>query len=154
MSTKMDDQSILDELQKRSGVLEAKLTSPRRITILVAPLDYHAIVADLAKKGFEHVLALTSVDAGDGIDILLHLGRSTLITVKVKLPLQNPEIASVVDVLPGISIHEREVHDLMGVNFLNNPDLSRFMLSEDWPEGVFPLRKCFVPKVPEPIRRP
>ena len=154
MIAAIDEQSLVQQLQQRKDVLETKLTSARRITVSVTPENYRSIVGYLAKQCFEHVIAATCIDAGENVELLLHLGRSTVITVKVKLPLINPEIESVVDLFPSMSIHEREAHDMMGIMFLNNPDLSRFMLSEDWPKDVYPLRKSFTPKVPEPVRRP
>ena len=37
--------------------------------------------------------------------------------------------------------HELEVADLLGVVFEGNPSPGHFLLSENWPQGVYPLRK-------------
>jgi Ni,Fe-hydrogenase III component G len=36
---------------------------------------------------------------------------------------------------------EREIHDILGIDFKNHPNLKRLILFDDWPEGVYPLRK-------------
>jgi NADH-quinone oxidoreductase subunit C len=45
---------------------------------------------------------------------------------------QLPEVASVSNVWRTAEWHEREVCDLMGVNFLGNADLRRILCPEDW----------------------
>ena len=42
-------------------------------------------------------------------------------------------------------LNEREAYDLMGVRFVNHPDLRRLFLTDDW-EG-FPLRKDYVDEI-------
>jgi NADH:ubiquinone oxidoreductase subunit C len=55
----------------------------------------------------------------------------------------DPEIASIVEVYPGIEFAEREAYDLFGVRFANHPDLTRILMPDDW-EG-HPLRKDYPP---------
>ena len=43
--------------------------------------------------------------------------------------------------MPGAAFHEREVTDLLGVTIEGHPSPGRLLLSENWPEGVYPLRK-------------
>jgi NADH-quinone oxidoreductase subunit C len=50
-------------------------------------------------------------------------------------------------------IYEREVHDILGVQFTGHPDLARLLLPDEWPDGVYPLRKEFRSKSQEPIRK-
>jgi NADH-quinone oxidoreductase subunit C len=57
------------------------------------------------------------------------------------VPGQLPEIASVSNIWRTAEWHEREVYDLMGVNFPGNPDLRRILCPEDW-DG-HPLRKDY-----------
>jgi len=48
-------------------------------------------------------------------------------------------------VIPGSILYERELQDLMGFRVKDHPDPRRFNLPEDWPEGVYPLRKDYKP---------
>jgi formate hydrogenlyase subunit 5 len=55
---------------------------------------------------------------------------------------------SLVDLARGPSFdwHEREAEDLFGLRFEGHPRLGEFVLHEDWPEGVNPMRRSFSAK--------
>jgi formate hydrogenlyase subunit 5 len=44
---------------------------------------------------------------------------------------------------PSADWHEREAEDLFGLIFEGHPRLGEFVLHEDWPEGVNPMRRDF-----------
>jgi formate hydrogenlyase subunit 5 len=44
---------------------------------------------------------------------------------------------------PSVDWHEREAEDLFGLTFEGHPRLGEFVLHEDWPEGVNPMRRSF-----------
>jgi len=44
---------------------------------------------------------------------------------------------------PSVDWHEREAEDLYGLAFEGHPRLGEFVLHEDWPEGVNPMRRSF-----------
>jgi len=44
---------------------------------------------------------------------------------------------------PSFDWHEREAEDLFGLTFEGHPRLGEFVLHEDWPEGVNPMRGSF-----------
>jgi Ni,Fe-hydrogenase III component G len=147
-----DEAHLLELIQTRNEVEEVKLTRPRRITVSVSADNYHAIVKFLAENGINHVITMTALDNGRELEVMLNLGRSTAVTVRTLVPMEKPELESVSDVLPSVSFNEREVHDLLGIVFRHSPDLSRVVLPDDWPEGVYPLRKSFTPEIPKPVR--
>jgi formate hydrogenlyase subunit 5 len=47
---------------------------------------------------------------------------------------------------PSFDWHEREAKDLFGLSFEGHPRLGEFVLHEDWPEGVNPMRRAFSAK--------
>jgi len=57
------------------------------------------------------------------------------------LPGDLPEVPSVAGVWRTADWHERECYDLMGVRFIDHPNLRRILCPEDW-EG-HPLRKDY-----------
>ncbi len=67
--------------------------------------------------------------------------------VKVKLDRNAPSVASVTGIWAGADWHEREIFDLLGVDFPGHPNLVRIMLPDNW-EG-HPLRKDYEPLDPE-----
>lgn len=72
------------------------------------------------------------------------------ITVKVKLDHEKPVVSSVTAVFPGVEFEEREVFDLMGIEFKDHPDLRRILLADDF-EG-HPLRKDYQQIMPPRVR--
>ncbi|MBI5399764.1 NADH-quinone oxidoreductase subunit C [Candidatus Saganbacteria bacterium] len=107
------------------------------------------------KAQYNFLVFITAVDYPERnvIGMVYHLrslgNRDTLI-IKIDLPREKPEIASVAGIWPAAEWHEREVFDLFGVNFLGHPDLRRILLPPDW-EGS-PLRKDYTK--PGVIKRP
>jgi NADH-quinone oxidoreductase subunit C len=67
--------------------------------------------------------------------------------LKVHLSSDEPVIESVTSVWPTANWHEREAFDLMGIEFLNHPDLRRIFMPDDW-QG-HPLRKDYPLRGPE-----
>ena len=63
------------------------------------------------------------------------------VTLKVKLPKDNPKVPSVQGIWSGANWFEREAFDLMGITFENHPDLRRLLLPPDW--VGHPMRKDY-----------
>jgi len=123
---------------------EAKIPRERRVFVRVkreALKD--AIKYLVGELKFKHLSTITGVDIGEEIEVIYHLAYkgSIELSLKVSLPKGNPSIPTVTDCIPGAVLYEREVHDLLGVNFEGHPDLSPLLLPEGWPEGLYPLRK-------------
>jgi NADH-quinone oxidoreductase subunit C len=69
------------------------------------------------------------------------------VRIRTQVPVDDPTIPSLFDLYPGTEAMEREVFDLMGIVFVDHPDLTRILMPEDW-EG-HPLRKDYsVGRVP------
>ena len=92
---------------------------------------------------FKHLSTITGVDLGKEIEVIYHLSHKGAIMLSIRLAVstKNPNIPTITDLIPGAILYEREVHDLLGVNFKGHPDLSPLILPEKWPKGVYPLRK-------------
>jgi NADH:ubiquinone oxidoreductase subunit C len=65
--------------------------------------------------------------------------RNRRIRVIAQVPLDEPTIASLTDLYPGVNFAERETYDLFGVEFTGHPDLTRILMPDDW--LGHPLRK-------------
>ncbi|HEY6387943.1 MAG TPA: NADH-quinone oxidoreductase subunit C, partial [Candidatus Acidoferrum sp.] len=71
--------------------------------------------------------------------------RSPWAHVELRLNPAGSIVPSVVDLPhgPAFDWHEREVEDLFGLHFEGHPRLGEFILHEDWPEGINPMRQGF-----------
>jgi len=107
-------------------------------------------VVEVARKMFAmpgtRLATCTGLDVRDGVDVLYHWAvepEGLVITLKALAAGPELEIDSIANELPAANWIEREMHDLLGANFRNHPDMRRLILDDSWPEGVYPLRKSF-----------
>lgn len=63
------------------------------------------------------------------------------ITVKTLIPRSDPTFPSVTPLVPACVWYEREAYDMFGLVAEGLPDKRRLVLSDDWPDGLHPLRK-------------
>jgi Ni,Fe-hydrogenase III large subunit/NADH:ubiquinone oxidoreductase subunit C len=130
------ENKFADKVQIKKGVLgAAAITANNGMhhAILQAMID-----AD-EKTG---ITAITGLDLGPNLGVYYHIHTSKdFVTIKAEVPKTNPKIQTIIDIHPGAAFHELEVTDLMGVQFEGHPMSGHFILSEYWPQGVYPLRK-------------
>ncbi|MCC6865187.1 MAG: NADH-quinone oxidoreductase subunit C [Ignavibacteria bacterium] len=72
---------------------------------------------------------------------LYSLSNKFRIFVKVKLNSKNPEVESLTPLYMSADWAEREAWDMMGIKFLNHPDLRRLYMMEEY--EYHPLRKDY-----------
>ncbi|MBI4272621.1 NADH-quinone oxidoreductase subunit C [Candidatus Uhrbacteria bacterium] len=53
------------------------------------------------------------------------------------------EFLSMTSVMPSVAFYEREIREFFGLNPIGHPNPGRWLLHNNWPEGVYPLRKDF-----------
>jgi Ni,Fe-hydrogenase III large subunit/Ni,Fe-hydrogenase III component G len=70
---------------------------------------------------------------------------SQWLDVEVLLDPHDASVPSISALVHAADWHEREVEDLFGLHFEGHPRLGEFVLHEDWPEGVNPMRRSFDP---------
>jgi len=134
-------------LQRLAGVVtEVQQCQPRRgIARIDAVRTVEAAEKMLGMAG-SRLATISGVDVRDGIDLLHHWAFEPAgVVVTLKVLASRPELAveSIANVVPAANWIEREIHDLLGVNFRNHPDMRKLILDDSWPEGVHPLRKDF-----------
>lgn len=118
----------------------------KRFSMTVKPEGVYDILSSLKDKGFDHLSDVTCIDyiEDQEFEVIYHLWSHTEKLrgmVKVRIPRNSPSIKSIVDLWEGAQTHERENHELFGINFQGNPNLSPLFL-EDWKE-IPPFRKDF-----------
>ncbi|WP_248929378.1 NADH-quinone oxidoreductase subunit C [Paenibacillus hamazuiensis] len=78
---------------------------------------------------------------------LLSLKTNNEFCVKVKTNRETPSIPSVTPIWATANWNEREIYDLLGIDFPGHPDLRRIMMPDDW--VGHPLRKDYEAIDPE-----
>ncbi len=125
-------------------ILRFEEKSGRRIYLELKPED----IPEAAKFIFRDLscrfATATGVDTPVGIEILYHFSHDPtgkMISLRTVIPDKKyPEIESIAPIITGAEWIEREIWEMLGVNFKGHPNLKRLLLAEDWPQEQFPLR--------------
>jgi NADH-quinone oxidoreductase subunit C len=144
--TAVGDEAVTDTIFSRG-----------RATLDVAPPSVHDVLAYLKNGDEEPWDFLSSVHGVDylpeeprlGVHYeLLSIERTDRLNVRTRVSVDEPNVASVVDLYPTADFHEREVYDMFGVVFDGHPDPRRILMPEDY--VGFPQRRDF-PMGGEPV---
>lgn len=60
-----------------------------------------------------------------------HPGSGERVTIRARVPRNQPELPTISQVFPGANWHERETHDFFGIVFTGHPGLIPLLLPED-----------------------
>ena len=127
----------------------ASVPRERRVTVQVTEERLLEVLEFLRGQGLTHVTAITGVDliGENAFEILYHLyWERNMVTVRTKIPRDNPVIPTVSLIFPGAVTYERELPGMFGIRVEGIPDPRRILLADDWPNDVHPLRKDYVVK--------
>jgi formate hydrogenlyase subunit 5 len=72
--------------------------------------------------------------------------------VTVRFPLLSTTVPSISRDVHAADWQEREIEDLFGLLFVGHPRLGDFVLHEEWPEGINPMRTSFDAGKPYPFK--
>jgi len=134
---------IKNNLKVKIKKVEEK--NPKRFYIDISPGDILDITKILFLDLKMRFVIATGIDRCDGIEILYHftddktgvvVSFRVLITDKAK-----PEIDSISKIIKGAEWIEREMWELLGINFRGHDNLKHLLLNDDWPKKNYPLRQ-------------
>ena len=108
-------------------------------------LKFAKFLRNDSRLQLESIISLTGVDYIEYFEIVYHIRsmirNSSMIFATRIFDRSSPKLSSVVSVWRGAELQEREVFDLMGIEFANHPQMSRILLWEGF--NGHPLRKDF-----------
>lgn len=129
---------------------EVSRPAPNRLDVRVKELDELVpITVGLRVKRLGYLCAIVGLDLGPQVNemevVYFFCPADVFISLRVRIPRQSPSVPSMTSVIPSAEVFERELREMFGIEIvgLKNPD--RLYLPEDWPDGVYPLRKDFSP---------
>lgn len=109
-----------------------------------------AVLRDHSELKLHYLRNVTGVDRETHMEViyqLINLESKQDYAIKIKTDREQPTVPSATPVWSTANWPEREIYDLLGVDFPGHPDLRRIMMPDDW-EG-YPLRKDYSPADPE-----
>ncbi len=97
---------------------------------------------------FPHFAIISGNDLGKEIELIYHFSlyygvrfKEISINLSTRLSKDNLKIPTITDLIPGAQTAEREIKEMFGVTIEGLPDLPNIFLPQDFPQGIFPLRK-------------
>lgn len=120
-------------------------------TLKVDPAALKAVLTHCKNDlGFDYLVDVSSLDhygdddAENRFEMVYELYSykdHIHLRVRSEVPDETGKVETVVDLWPTANWHEREVYDMMGIDFSGHPDLRRILMWEGYP--FHPLRKDF-----------
>ncbi|MCM8781512.1 MAG: NADH-quinone oxidoreductase subunit C [Candidatus Omnitrophica bacterium] len=138
--------AIQDEIKTRLGnkIIDWYQHSSRRFYISIKSQDIREAARILFKELNLRFSIVTGQDTSKGLEILYHFSfdkTGQIFSLRVLIEdKRKPEIDSIATIFPAAEWIEREIWEMLGINFKGHPNLKRLLLSEEWPEGKYPLR--------------
>ena len=86
----------------------------------------------------------TGIDTPAGIEVMYHWALDSedcLVTLRVTVDREAPALESIAVMCPAAEWIEREMWELLGIEFRGHPDMRHLLLDDAWPEGNYPLRR-------------
>lgn len=144
----MSRSEILKDINQRfkEDIINCLERSSTRVYIEIKPSSLVRISEHIFKNLKARFSIASGVDARSHMEILYHFTFDDLnlvISLRVKLDKSKLEIDSLTPSLEAANWIEREISEMLGIKFKGHPDMRRLLLPDDWPEGVYPLRRDY-----------
>lgn len=144
----MDRSGVIEGLKTRfkDDILNVFDKSPRRVYVDVKPSALVRMVGYIFKELGARFNIASGMDARHHMEILYHFTLEEidlLVSLRVTLEKSHLEIDSIAPLFEGANWIERELNEVLGITFKGHPDMRKLLLPDDWPEGVYPLRRDY-----------
>jgi len=137
--------NILEEIRTKFGnKVDILVKSKKRVYVSVSIDDAKDVIGYLFRILGARMSIATGIDTRTGIEMLYHMAFDKhALVVTVRTVVEKPELKmpTLTDIIPAANWIEREIHEMLGVDFIGHPNLDRLLLPDDWEEGKYPFRK-------------
>lgn len=127
--------------------IDAKNIKPAVQALMGEKWGYLAAITALDRAEFETPEGATErvpVKGKGNLEVLYHFCSGPVVaTLRVTLPYTGAKIDTICDIIPSATLYEREAAELLGIDFIGTPSTEHLLLPDDWPTGIYPLRKTF-----------
>jgi NADH-quinone oxidoreductase subunit C len=125
-------------------IIKSQEPSRNRAYLDLRPEDIPAASEFIFRDLGCRFITATALDLPSEIEILYHFcddkGQKTISLRTHLVDKQHPKIQSITPIITGAEWIEREMWEMLGVEFIGHPNLKHLLLIDDWPEGEYPLR--------------
>ncbi len=139
--------SSLQLLRERFPQIEVFKKNPRRLYIRIPREQLTEAARFLHEERGMRLSICTGIDTREGFEILYHFSEDTtgiIHTLKVLVPKDDPKVDALGSWFPAAQWIEREMHELLGIDFVGHPNLIPLLTSDtDWESDRRPLRRDY-----------
>lgn len=169
----MPIEEILKEAQSLLAPFAVAFTQPEenRVDVIISPEKLVEAARIMEDTNIWYLSAITGVDHSSSADTtneekawqrvvegeeqtgfyysgvlegLYHFCKgSAVVTLRVRMGHADPKLPSICGVVPSASLYERELMEMFGISIEDTPVKDHLLLPDDWPDGIYPLRKDF-----------
>ncbi len=127
-----------------------------RLDVLIRADDLRTAVTALHDAHWGYLSAITGLDLGvesGQLEALYHFCNGPAITtLKAHVPrTEDSCLPTIEDIIPPATFFERELHETVGFQISGMKSMDRLFISDDWPEGVYPMRADFKIEQAQPV---
>ncbi|MGE4569409.1 MAG: NADH-quinone oxidoreductase subunit D [Bacteroidales bacterium] len=126
----------------------SKEASGTHASFVVAADQLQEVAASLRNRSvepFEILVSLIGIDNGDSLGVVYQLATASfgeIVIIKCFTDnFESPSFQSVHHLWDAAFLNERELFGLLGIRFIDHPDMRRLFMRTDW--NGFPLRKSY-----------
>ena len=143
----MSIETVLHAMQEKFGdeVLAYQQKSRRLYIDIAAKVIKDASLLMINEFEARFQIA-TGVDTEAGFEVMYHWALDDddfVVTIRVVLEHAAPQVDSIALVCPAAEWIEREMWELLGIEFTGHPDMRHLLLADEWPEGKYPMRRDY-----------
>lgn len=124
--------------------------APNRLDVVIDAKDLLPSVETLLDDGWGYLSAITGLDLGPdtaALEVLYHFcAEAAVLTLRIRIPYDAAAVPSLFHLIPSSGFFERELEEMLGIEVTGLKHPERLFLPDEWPEGVYPLRKSFKPE--------
>jgi NADH:ubiquinone oxidoreductase subunit C len=146
----LSEQTLVDELKAAHPEMlsSAAVLRLKRVSLTVKRDAFLDLARSLRDDfGFTHPISGGAIDYPNENRVqmmyyLMNPDSRIILTYRVDLPRDDLFLPTLTDVWEAMSFHERETHEMFGIEFEGHANMIPLLLPPDW-RGGFPLRKDF-----------
>ncbi|MFH2069484.1 MAG: NADH-quinone oxidoreductase subunit C [Candidatus Omnitrophota bacterium] len=133
-----------NKFQEKFQEIFSEYTEVRKRIYATIPADsLRTVVGFLFNDLAARFIIASGFDNGKEIEILYHFSFDSsgeIVSLRVLLDRNKPEVDSLAPLFRGSFWIEREIWEMLDVNFREHPRLEKFLFSEDWPDSCYPYQ--------------
>ena len=133
-------------LQQTFGkdILNTEVLSDKRASLTIHSSKIIPVAEYMIRQLQFRFIIASALDTEKGFEILYHFSLDVtgqIVNIRVVLDHERPEIESLTVLFEAANWIEREMHEILGIVFLNHPNLEKLISEGNWAEGEYPYRR-------------